>query len=264
MSQRVGMRFMELGFRTGAFRDWHLKDALTRLKSIGYDSVELCLEHPEMQVKDMTPAAVGEWNRCLSQIGLQASSLSHHCAYAPDDANMRLLLDAVAVAAGFEPRILVVSSPKAQPERHQEQIAQVVQCLKVLCAKAEAARVTIALEPEPALVVGNTDDMLAVVQAVHSPALKVNLDIGHAYLTEPSVPDTIARLGPLIVHTHFEDIAQKVHKHLIPGEGDIAFHPILDALRRVGYSGHCILDLFGPVVAADPAGFAERAYARMK
>lgn len=59
------------------------------------------------------------------------------------------------------------------------------------------------------------------------------------------MPAAIEQLGGLIVHTHIEDIAGRVHKHRVPGEGDIDFAAVFAAFERVGYAGPHVIDLFG-------------------
>ena len=51
----------------------------------------------------------------------------------------------------------------------------------------------------------------------------MNLDVGHAAVTDPDPAATIRELGSAIVHLHLEDIRERVHRHLFFGEGDIDF-----------------------------------------
>jgi sugar phosphate isomerase/epimerase len=42
---------------------------------------------------------------------------------------------------------------------------------------------------------------------------------------------------------HIEDIAGRVHKHLIPGQGQVDFHGIGKALTAIGYTGAASVEL---------------------
>jgi sugar phosphate isomerase/epimerase len=87
--------------------------------------------------------------------------------------------------------------------------------------------------------------MLDVMNAVGSPRLGVNLDIGHAQITDDDLVASIRQLGSTIVHLHLEDIKGRVHRHLPFGEGDIDFAAVRQALADIGYAGPYVVDLFG-------------------
>ena len=69
-----------------------------------------------------------------------------------------------------------------------------------------------------------------------------NYDIGHGYVALGSgeaVARDIEMLGKKIGHYHIEDIVKDEvgkpsHTHLMFGEGDIDFAPILKAIERIG------------------------------
>jgi sugar phosphate isomerase/epimerase len=134
--------------------------------------------------------------------------------------------------------------------------------LKGLCRRAERCGVLLALEPEPFLVIEGGEDMLRAIADVGSRTLKVNLDVGHAYIVDQDVPAYIRLLKRRIVHTHFEDIAGKVHRHLVPGEGDMPLKAIIAALRGARYNGYFTVDLFN--IQDAPEEFAQRALAGLR
>src|SRR5260370_38996076 len=76
------------------------------------------------------------------------------------------------------------------------------------------------------------------------PAVGLNFDIGHAYCVSDDPATTIPKLARYIRHFHFEDIAAtRVHQHVIPGEGAIAFRAALRAIRSIGYGGWITVEL---------------------
>ena len=65
----------------------------------------------------------------------------------------------------------------------------------------------------------------------------------------------IPRLAPQTRHYHIEDIsAERVHHHLIPGEGAIEFGPILSAIKATGYTGWVTVELYPYLDDPDEAG----------
>jgi len=81
------------------------------------------------------------------------------------------------------------------------------------------------------------------------------LDVGHAHLVEKKgsrsspdrrVAEKIRRLGGEIIHVHIHDNLGVRDDHLVPGDGEIDFGLVGGALRRIGYSGAVVVELFNP------------------
>jgi sugar phosphate isomerase/epimerase len=90
---------------------------------------------------------------------------------------------------------------------------------------------------------------------VDSPWLGLNFDIGHAFCMGEDPQDWIARMAPHTRHYHIEDIgADRVHRHLIPGEGAIDFEATLREIARSGYDGWVTIELYPYVDDPDAAG----------
>ena len=101
-----------------------------------------------------------------------------------------------------------------------------------------------------------------MMQQVGSPRLRVNLDIGHAQVTDDDPAETIRQLGDAIVHLHLEDIEGRIHRHLPFGQGDIDFAAVRHALQDIGYEGPYVADLFGQ--EAPPGAVAAQALEAME
>jgi len=232
-----------IGFRTAGFASRSIEHTLRDLRDIGYRSVELCLEHPETQPADLTPARCRDLGALLRDLGVGLSSISYHGDGQPAQVRAESSLLAVVAAERMNCPVLVVNTMRAEPGRGEEQIEAALDLARRLLEHSRRT-VTLAFEPEPGLVLGSVDDMLAFISRIGSPRVGVNLDIGHAHITEPSAAAAIERLGGAIVHSHIEDIANKVHDHLVPGEGEIDFAAVRRAFEHVGYQGDYTVDLF--------------------
>ncbi len=53
----------------------------------------------------------------------------------------------------------------------------------------------------------------------------------------------IRHWGPWLVNVHIEDMRRDVHEHLMFGEGEIDFPPVLRALTEVGYTDGVYVEL---------------------
>lgn len=76
-------------------------------------------------------------------------------------------------------------------------------------------------------------DTLALVEAVNSPALKMNLDLYHAQIGEGNLIELIRRCGAAIGEIQVADVPGRQQ----PGTGEINYRAIARTLQEVGYSG---------------------------
>jgi sugar phosphate isomerase/epimerase len=231
------------GFRTGIFQHLSVQDTAAQLAAIGYDGLELCLEAPDVRPEKLDAAQCAQIRTWLDEAGIALASLSYHADREPLEQRLANQERAVRAAGWMHASILVLNPEKAVDQAHQW--AEHVAHFQRLCALAGELDVTIAIEPEPLLVVASSADAARMIEQVGSPRLCVNLDVGHAYLTDDDLPASIRMLGERIVHLHLEDMASGVHRHLPFGEGDIDFAAVRDALAEISYAGPYVIDLFG-------------------
>lgn len=77
------------------------------------------------------------------------------------------------------------------------------------------------------------EDTLALIEAVASPHLKLNLDLYHAQIGEGNLIELIQRAGPAIGEIQVADVPGRKE----PGTGEIHYPAIARALHGIGYSG---------------------------
>lgn len=76
-------------------------------------------------------------------------------------------------------------------------------------------------------------DTIALVEAVGSPHLRLNLDLYHAQIGEGNLIELVERAQPLIGEIQVADVPGRCE----PGTGEIAYPAIAAALARIGYTG---------------------------
>jgi hydroxypyruvate isomerase len=76
-------------------------------------------------------------------------------------------------------------------------------------------------------------DTLALVEAVDSPHLKLNLDLYHAQIGEGNLVQLVERALPSIGEVQVADVPGRCE----PGTGEIFYPAIAAALHRLGYTG---------------------------
>jgi hydroxypyruvate isomerase len=81
-------------------------------------------------------------------------------------------------------------------------------------------------------------DTLALVEAVASPHLRLNLDLYHAQIGEGNLIELVERALPLVGEIQVADVPGRQE----PGTGEIHYPAIAAALRRLGYHGVVALE----------------------
>lgn len=253
MHRTNGIRF---GFRTAGYREWSVEDAFASIARCGFDGVEICLEHPGARPESMTLSQASDIARRACDAGLQVASVSYHADFEEDLPREQNQRRAVGLTRPLGAEVLILNARKAQPGAEAKQWAAFCRLLERLLPAAETEDIYIALEPEPGHFLNGTAEMLRLLQEIPHPRLGVNLDVGHAFLTDEDVCQSIRSLGPRIVHTHVEGMPAGEHRHLVPGEGDLDLRAVRDALGEVGYAGFYTVDLFN--IAQAPEDWARR------
>jgi len=96
-------------------------------------------------------------------------------------------------------------------------------------------------------------DMVALARRLDG--LGITYDVGHAFLhkrrenvgsPEKDMAEEIRLIGKHLAHVHIHDNSGGWDEHLIPGNGEIDFRPIVKELKKVNYPGRIIAELHNP------------------
>ncbi len=248
--------------RTQPLADYPVLRALELIQALGFDGVEICLENDDMAPEDLTPQKIAAVRDAVLELGLFPVSISYHQDYVYSDAYFETTKEAIQLTPEFGTNLFVFSGPKRRSGDEREWLrrewSRMVTRTQALAKIAERAGVILAEEFEPDFVVGSTADLLRLFDEVGSPALAANLDLGHVFLCDPDPIAAVHEVGDKIVHCHIENMAEGIHDHLLPQEGDMDLKAYLQALKDVDYQGPLSLDLYKQeyeVVAPDAIAY---------
>jgi sugar phosphate isomerase/epimerase len=166
------------------------------------------------------------------------------------------LLDGVAVAESLAADMMVVHSPftywhgfnrtKDAAERNAVMEAS-ADCLAPVLARASDTGVTLVLEN-----IEDTDpaDRADLVALIGHTRLALSVDTGHADIAHakaggPPVVDVLAHAGERLAHVHLQDVDGHADRHWHPGEGRIAWQPVIDTLAVMTRTPRLILEVSG-------------------
>ncbi|MCX0498187.1 TIM barrel protein [Erwinia billingiae] len=111
--------------------------------------------------------------------------------------------------------------------------------LEKLAAMAERAGKVFTLEnlntavDHPGTPFAKASEVLALVEAVNSPHLRINLDLYHAQIGEGNLIELMKRAGSAIGEIQVADVPGRQE----PGTGEINYRAIANALRAMNYQG---------------------------
>ena len=245
---------MLLGFRTIAFKRFPIESVLQMISRLGYDGVELCFENKELNPFALVSEEIERIKGLLKDNSLRISALSLHTDFVENELEFKRVLRGMQITEKFGQKIFIISPGYVRDLNKQAQLKKLKEKLKILLDEAETLDVFLALEAEPGMTIESTEETLNLIEFFESDNLKVNLDIGHSWCIGEPIKSSIMALKDYIVHIHLEDIKDRMHKHIIPGEGDLNIEETLKTLKEISYSGFVTVDLFDlefPEIAAE-------------
>jgi L-ribulose-5-phosphate 3-epimerase len=134
--------------------------------------------------------------------------------------------------------------PPPSPSNREQAMDQLVEGLSAVLDYAAAKNVLIAFEPEPGMFIDTMAAFAELLERIDAPNLRLTLDVGHLQCQgELPIAEVIRRWAPRLVNVHIEDMRRGVHEHLMFGEGQIDFPPVLLALAEVGYPNGVYVEL---------------------
>ena len=253
---------MLLGYNTNGLAFHDPFEAVELLAEIGYRSVALTLDHgPLNPITHDFAAQLDKMRQLLNRLALRSVI----------ETGARFLLDR---NRKHEPTLV---SPGAQArERRVDFLCRAIDAARALgsdCVSlwsgivhdgaAEAAvwprlldglrttldyadsqGVTIGFEPEPGMFVDTMSRFDELSGRIAHDRFRLTLDIGHLHcLGEVPLVDYVARYAKRLVNVHLEDMRAGVHEHLMFGEGEIDFAPVMRYLQECGYAGGVHVEL---------------------
>jgi L-ribulose-5-phosphate 3-epimerase len=251
-----------LGYNTNGFAHHRLEDALTILAQLGYESVALTLDWHALN--PFEPDLLGRTaavRRMLEQLRLRCVIetgarflLDPRRKHQPtllgrreEGRKERLEFLHLAIDIAAELNADAVSFWSGSPEEplpEKELFLQLVAGCNILCNYAEDKDVRLAFEPEPGMFIDTMARFDALERFLNRPNFGLTLDVGHLHCQgELPIADHIRRWRDRLWNVHIEDMRRGVHEHLMFGEGEMEFAPILAALREVGYAGGVHVEL---------------------
>jgi len=268
---------MKLAFSTNAFKKYSLEEAMRMIAEIGYEGIELLCDSPHAYPPTFHEKEIKSFKDQIAKFKLQISNLNaftlysitdvYHPSWIEDDKELRELriihtINCIKLAKKIGAKNL--STEPGGPIN--ERIANVkyleklfMEGLNRISPIAEEENVKILIEPEPGLLLENSNQFLDFIKNLNTNHIRLNFDIGHFFCVGEDPAEIIYKLCEYIEHFHLADIASnRTHNHLIPGEGSINFRAVLKTIETIGFKGFVTVELYP--YQDNPKEAAKRAY----
>ena len=254
---------MLLGYNTNGFAHHAIDDALAILAEIGYRSVALTIDHQLLNpYNSELPKQLDHIRRLLSHYEMRSvietgarflldPRHKHEPTLMTADAaershRIRFLQHAADIAVELTSDCVSFWSGVLYDRDLSEAAAfdRLCRGLQPVVEYARKRNVTLAFEPEPGMFIDTMARYEQLLQRIDAPCFRLTLDIGHLHcLGETPIADHVGRWGPHLANVHIEDMKYGVHEHLMFGEGEIDFAPVIRALEEANYAGGIHVEL---------------------
>jgi L-ribulose-5-phosphate 3-epimerase len=253
---------MFLGYNTNGLADHAPAEALALLAEIGYRSMALTIDHGLLNpfAGDLEQA-IDQMRRLLDRHQLRSvietgarflldPRQKHEPTLVSRDPAQRcrrvlFLLRAIDIAAALGSDCVSFWSGAVRDGASQDEaLERLVGGLREVIDYAGQRGVVLGFEPEPGMLIDSMARYEQLLRRIDAPHFRLTLDIGHLHCQgETPIAEQIRRWAPRLVNVHIEDTRFGVHEHLMFGEGEIDFPPVIAALHAVGYRGGVHVEL---------------------
>ena len=272
---------MRLGYNTNGLAHHSLPAAIRLLASLGYQSVAITIDHAALNPYDRRHEVELEaTGRLLAELGMhsvietgarylldplhkhQPTLVSPKAAGRPR--RVEFLRHAVDMAAALgSDCVSLWSGALPAGDARSDGLRRLVESLHTVLEYAQRKGVSLGFEPEPDMLIDTMASFEELLEHVDSPRLGLTLDIGHLHCQgEVPIAEVIRRWHDRLLNVHIEDMRRGVHEHLLFGEGEIDFAPVVAALAEVGYERGLHVELsrhshVGPAAAGQAQAFLQ-------
>jgi len=254
---------LHFGYNTSGFAHHRLLDAVLILADLGYRSIALTLDHDALNPFDpvqTAPIFVQQWRERFDRLRLRGvvetgarflldPKRKHQPTLVSPEGVQQPRIDFIQRAIGATAAlgwttVSLWSGTPIDAVAPSALMNRLVERCRQLCDDAIQQGCRLAFEPEPGMFIDTMPKFQELFGRVNHPAFGLTLDIGHLHcMGETPIEDHLRRWKHVLWNVHIEDMRRGVHEHLMFGDGEIDFPPILRTLREIGYSGGVHVEL---------------------
>ena len=242
---------MKIAYSTLACPQWTIEEAVTAAVQYGYDAIEWRLADGEL-ISPETPQSVLRRLRDVPVAhGIAIACLDTSCQVVRATAQQRAetieaahrMIDMAAyLGASF---VRVFGGPLPDGTSHASMIAPTAEVLNNIGTYAATRNITVTLETHDSW--SESANVLALIRATASSAVKVLWDIHHTYRSGETPAQSVETLGSSIAYVHVKDgrplpDIPDAWELCLLNEGVVPLQEAYTALKKSGYDGYISLE----------------------
>jgi len=270
---------MKFAFSSNAFLRCGLLEAIRIISATGYAGIEIMADVPHAYPLHLTDADIREIRSALKEAQLEISNINafmhhadgdtYHPSWIEKDPALRAkrvdyTLRCIDLADKLGARY--ISTEPGGPLEGigpEEGLRMFREGLAAVEGPAREKGIRILIEPEPGLLIENSDQFLRVFRELDPAVFGLNFDVGHFFCVGEDPAELVRSMKEVAHHFHLEDIAAtRRHHHLMLGEGAIDLPNVLNTIEASGYSGFVTVELYTYEHAAAEAALQAYQYLR--
>lgn len=273
---------MLLGYNTNGLAHHDPFQAVELLAAIGYRSVAITLDHgPLNPFADDFRAQLLAMRRLLERLGLRSvvetgarylldPNVKHEPTLVSAEASARdrridFLRRAIDAAHELGSDCVSLWSGVVRDGSADSIVwERLIDGLTTTLHYAASRNVVLGFEPEPGMFIDTMARFDELSARLGHERFQLTLDIGHLHCQgEVPLTGSIERYASRVVNMHIEDMRGGIHEHLMFGEGEIDFPPLMRYLSQGWYRGGLHVELSrhshdGPRAARQAFAFLSR------
>jgi sugar phosphate isomerase/epimerase len=253
-----------------------LDQVVAKAAQLGFDGIELIAKRPHASPLDLSPDARKRLKETIQAKGLELPCIAGYQDFStgmehPDlphfEKELLYLRETIRLSHDLGCRIVRIYSGFLRPNiPYEDQWNWCVQYIREGAKYAEDQGVFLALQNHSEITV-HYQDVLAMVQEIGSPAMKVALDAPYIQRTGESLEKAVAEVGSLMVYSTASDqISRTIAFHNAPsmfkmtgyydlkknltvpaGQGQVDYRTFFRALKSIGYDAYMAYEICTPI-----------------
>ena len=247
---------MKYGLFTCPYQRLSLERAFSDASILGYDYIELWGGRPHAYAPDLLAGDLEAVLRLIDRFEMPVEIYTpEHNAYpfnymAGSERQWEDAMDYLSAALrcgkalGAEYTLISVGhSGFASPE---EKRSRLLKSLTRLSREAERLDHRIVVEPLTPMesdFCNRSEELSELLDLVNSPAVRGMCDVVVPFVQGRSPTAEVRLLGQRMAHLHLTDSDGITENHLLPGDGCMDLHGLLEELSACGYDGRATLEL---------------------
>ncbi|HZX72794.1 MAG TPA: sugar phosphate isomerase/epimerase family protein [Cyclobacteriaceae bacterium] len=225
-----------------------------KIKSMGYDAVEIPIEYPEkidgkkvkeaLQRNGLEGIACGAFGP-TRDLTSEDPAVHQNCFnYIAKCFELCNTWDAKFLAG---PMYSAVGKARmVPPEQRKVEWERAVTNLRKVCQMAQDRGLMIALEPLNRFesdLINTAEDVMRLIKDINHPAANVLLDGFHMAIEEPNLENAITAVGDKLIHVQVSENYRGT-----PGTGQTQWGAFKNGLEKINYSGVVSIESFTPEI----------------